>query len=182
MTLPSVIRPARTLVLLCLACSAAADDAPHAGYRHYVIGNPADVIRPTSGLIVLQGGGDDVDENYIRMGARSGGGDFVVLRASGEDDYNEYIYALCGCDSVDDTRLSTPHRCRRRVRHGNHPQCRGALHRWRRSVPLRALLERDPGRRTRSTSSQPSRRLSAARAQGWPSSASSRIRPWARRA
>ena len=101
MTLPSVIRPARILVLLCLASVATADDAPRAAsYRHYLIGNPADVVRPTSGLLVLQGGGDDVDENYIRMGARSGGGDFVVLRASGEDDYNEYIYALCRCDSV----------------------------------------------------------------------------------
>ena len=49
---------------------------------------------------MLQGGGDDVDENYIRMGARGGGGDFVVLRASGNDDYNAYIYALCRCNSV----------------------------------------------------------------------------------
>jgi cyanophycinase-like exopeptidase len=72
-----------------------------AGYQHYLIGSPQDVVRPTTGLIVLQGGGDDVDENYIRMGARGGGGDFVVLRASGEDDYNEYIFGLCRCDSVE---------------------------------------------------------------------------------
>ena len=58
-------------------------------------------MRQTTGLIVLQGGGDDVDENYVRMGARAGGGDFVVLRASGEDDYNDYIYKLCQCDSVE---------------------------------------------------------------------------------
>ena len=31
----------------------------------------------------------------------AGGGDFVVLRASGDDDYNEYIYGLCRCDSVE---------------------------------------------------------------------------------
>ncbi|MGH8242489.1 MAG: cyanophycinase, partial [Steroidobacteraceae bacterium] len=49
---------------------------------------------------VAQGGGDDVDENYVRMGAYGGGGDFVVLRASGKDEYNDYVYALCGCDSV----------------------------------------------------------------------------------
>jgi cyanophycinase-like exopeptidase len=52
-------------------------------------------------LWVLQGGGDDVDENYVRMGAHGGGGDFVVLRASGDDDYNDYIFALCHCDSVE---------------------------------------------------------------------------------
>jgi cyanophycinase-like exopeptidase len=34
------------------------------------------------------------------MGARSGGGDFVVIRASGTDAYNPYIYSLCSCDSV----------------------------------------------------------------------------------
>jgi cyanophycinase-like exopeptidase len=59
------------------------------------------VVTPTSGLLVLQGGGTDVDESYVRMGARSGGGDFVVLRASGDDEYNPYIYALCSCDSVE---------------------------------------------------------------------------------
>jgi cyanophycinase len=49
---------------------------------------------------VLQGGGTDVDENFVRMGARAGGGDFVVIRASGTDAYNPYIYGLCSCDSV----------------------------------------------------------------------------------
>ena len=79
-----------------------ADEAkPAAGYRHYLVGNPADVVRPTSGLWVLQGGGDDVDENYVRMGAHGGGGDFVVLRASQAGQYNDYIFALCHCDSVE---------------------------------------------------------------------------------
>jgi cyanophycinase-like exopeptidase len=83
-------------------CSVATADElkPAAGYQHYLVGNPADVARPTSGLWVLQGGGDDVDENYIRMGADGGGGDFVVLRASQAGEYNDYIYALCHCDSV----------------------------------------------------------------------------------
>jgi cyanophycinase-like exopeptidase len=71
------------------------------GYRYYVSGNPADVVRTTRGLWVAQGGGDDVDENYVRMGAYGGGGDFVVLRASGSDDYNDYIFRLCHCDSVE---------------------------------------------------------------------------------
>jgi cyanophycinase-like exopeptidase len=79
-----------------------ADEArPAAGYQHFLVGNPADVVRPTSGLWVLQGGGDDVDENYVRMGAHGGGGEFVVLRASGGDEYNDYIFALCHCDSVE---------------------------------------------------------------------------------
>ncbi|MGH8221796.1 MAG: cyanophycinase [Woeseiaceae bacterium] len=94
-------RFATIVCLIGLAPVAAADDAIGAtGFQHYLTGNPADVNRPTSGLWVLQGGGDDVDENYVRMGTRAGGGDFVVLRASGADEYNDYIFARCHCDSV----------------------------------------------------------------------------------
>jgi cyanophycinase-like exopeptidase len=78
--------------------------ADHGGreqaYHLYVTGNDQDVVRPTRGLIVLQGGGDDIDANYVRMGELGGGGDFVVLRASGADEYNDYIFGLCHCDSV----------------------------------------------------------------------------------
>jgi cyanophycinase-like exopeptidase len=71
------------------------------GYDYSIVGNPADVTTPTQGLLVLQGGGTDVDENFVRMGRAGGGGDFVVIRASGTDAYNPYIYSLCGCDSVE---------------------------------------------------------------------------------
>jgi cyanophycinase len=71
------------------------------GYRYWIAGDAADVARPTRGLWVAQGGGDDVDANYARMGEFGGGGDFVVLRASGADDYNDYILGLCHCDSVE---------------------------------------------------------------------------------
>jgi cyanophycinase len=82
--------------LLLASHAGAADD-----YQYYLTGNPENVERTTQGLIVAQGGGDDVDENYIQMGLKGGGGDFVVLRASGEDDYNDYIFELCQCDSVE---------------------------------------------------------------------------------
>jgi cyanophycinase-like exopeptidase len=35
------------------------------------------------------------------MGAAAGGGDFVVLKASNIDDYGDYIFELCNCDSVE---------------------------------------------------------------------------------
>jgi cyanophycinase len=82
-------------------CTGTAPAMAGPGYKYYVTGNAEDVVRETRGLWVAQGGGDDVDENYVRMGAYGGGGDFVVLRASGADDYNDYIYELCGCDSVE---------------------------------------------------------------------------------
>jgi cyanophycinase len=91
--------PAARAALALLMISGLAPAGP--AYRHYTAGNVDDVVTPTSGLLVLQGGGTDVDENYVEMGRAGGGGDFVVLRASGGDEYNAYIYALCGCDSVE---------------------------------------------------------------------------------
>jgi hypothetical protein len=86
------MRKGFAVVSAALAVSALAAGRAEAvqGYKYFVVGNPADVVTPTSGLLVLQGGGTDVDENFVRMGARSGGG-------------------LCGCDSVETTEvLSTP--------------------------------------------------------------------------
>lgn len=77
-----------------------AETAEH-GYQYYAVGNSGDVKTETRGLIVMQGGGTDVDVNYQRMGELGGGGDFVVLRASGDDAYNQYIFDLCACDSVE---------------------------------------------------------------------------------
>ena len=91
---------ARSLALAGLMLTAVGTPAAD-GYHYYLTGNAANVEWPTQGLIVMQGGGDDVDENYIQMGAKGGGGDFVVLRASGADEYNEYIFGLCQCDSVE---------------------------------------------------------------------------------
>ena len=86
---------------LLAACAATPAAKSGPGFTYYVTGNPADVQKPTRGLWVAQGGGDDVDANYARMGEYGGGGDFVVLRASGKGEYNDYIFSLCRCDSVE---------------------------------------------------------------------------------
>ena len=49
---------------------------------------------PTSPGTVLMGGGTDVDAAFAWQISRAGGGDFLVLRESGTDAYNEYIFAL----------------------------------------------------------------------------------------
>ena len=89
------------LTMCCLWAPAALDISAAQGYEHFIVGNAADVVTPTERLAVLHGGGTDLDEIFVRMGAAAGGGDFVVLRASGTDAYNPYIYELCGCDSVE---------------------------------------------------------------------------------
>jgi cyanophycinase len=87
--------------ILLASCTSARPAMGGDGFRYYVVGNPDDVAKPTRGLWVAQGGGDDVDRNYARMGEYGGGGDFVVLRASGAAEYNDYIFGLCNCDSVE---------------------------------------------------------------------------------
>lgn len=66
-----------------------------------IVGSSTDVNTTTSGGTVLMGGGPDVDEAIEWMINRSGGGDFVVIRASGTDAYNSYIYGLGSVNSVE---------------------------------------------------------------------------------
>ncbi len=48
----------------------------------------------------LVGGGSDVDEAMKFLCENSGGGNIVILRASGDDDYNPYFHTLCPHNSV----------------------------------------------------------------------------------
>jgi cyanophycinase len=70
-------------------------------YQYYVVGSSSDVVRSSSPGTVLMGGGSDVDAAFQWMIGKSGGGDFVVIRASGTDAYNPYIYGLGTVDSVE---------------------------------------------------------------------------------
>lgn len=63
-------------------------------------GNATPKATTTSGGVMLMGGGPDVDEAIKWMNAKSGGGDFVVLRSTGTNAYNDYIYGLGGVNSV----------------------------------------------------------------------------------
>jgi len=80
----------------------AATKGDKTGYEYYVIGNAGDVILPSPSTpsLLLMGGGPDVDEAFQWMIKKAGGGDFLVIRATGTDAYNPYIYAL-GAGQVD---------------------------------------------------------------------------------
>jgi cyanophycinase len=64
------------------------------GFSLFVIGNKPDAAAASQGGSALMGGGRDVDEAFEWMAEGANGGDFVVLRSSGGDDYNEYINDL----------------------------------------------------------------------------------------
>ena len=94
----------RTVGLLCgLASSLSA-----ASYDYWITGNPADAkpARTRAGLL-LSGGGGDVTAAWQWFVACAGGGDIVVLRASGADGYNDYIFSrIGGVDSVESIRFN----------------------------------------------------------------------------
>jgi len=70
-------------------------------YEYFVVGNSENVEKTTTAGELLMGGGTDVDAAFQWMINKSGGGDFVVIRATGTDAYNPYIYDLGTVDSVE---------------------------------------------------------------------------------
>ncbi len=70
--------------------------SPNAKYEYYVTGNPDNVDKPTSGGLLLMGGSTDVDAGFLWMIGKSGGGDFVVIRSTGTDAYDPWIYEDLG--------------------------------------------------------------------------------------
>jgi cyanophycinase len=71
-----------------------------ASYQYIRIGNKSDVqTKPTAGTAMM-GGGSDLDEAFRWLCGKADGGDFLILRAHGDDDYNSYVNGLCKANSV----------------------------------------------------------------------------------
>lgn len=69
---------------------------PSAGPASWIVGDTADVRPAVQPGLLLAGGSTDVDEAMRWLLRRSGGGDVVVLRASGADGYNRYLFSDLG--------------------------------------------------------------------------------------
>src|SRR5215469_11330253 len=90
--------PGIVVLLLLSALFSIAQPSP--AYRYIRVGEPADVtVQPRPGF-ALMGGGTDLDEAFQFLCDRSGGGDLLVLRATGDDAYNSYLRGLCHLNSV----------------------------------------------------------------------------------
>ena len=96
--------------MLCLLALAAVVALPaEAKVTRYLTGNAADVVVPLAGPAHdFGGGGTDVDAalQWIIDKVRgctscSTKIDVVILRSSGSNGYNDYIYAMNGVDSVE---------------------------------------------------------------------------------
>lgn len=65
-------------------------------YTSYLIGNSEDVVTLPNGGICLMGGSSENDEAMKWFLKQANGGDVLVLRASGSDGYNDYLFSQLG--------------------------------------------------------------------------------------
>jgi cyanophycinase len=88
------------LLVLCAGIWTGATVQQSPSYQYFRLGNKEDV-RPNPDFgIAMMGGGSDLDEAFRWLCQKGNGGDFLILRARGDDDYNSYINGLCKANSV----------------------------------------------------------------------------------
>jgi cyanophycinase len=75
----------------------------------FLTGNAADAdVVPSGPALILMGGGPDVDAAFAWQKPLIAGGDLVVLRTSGADGYNDYLFTeIGGADSVETLLVTT---------------------------------------------------------------------------
>jgi len=83
-----------------LAASGLGSLSQSPAYRYIRAGEAADIKAQSRPGFALMGGGTDLDEAFKFLCDRAGGGDFLVLRATGDDEYNFYLRGLCHLNSV----------------------------------------------------------------------------------
>ena len=77
--------------------------------QSFITGDEADLdVRPAGPALLLMGGGGDVDHAFTTWREFVQGGDVVVLRTSGADGYNAYLFdQIGGFDSVETLVVDT---------------------------------------------------------------------------
>ena len=78
----------------------AATLANASSFQYFRVGNKTDIATMPSAGTAMMGGGSDLDEAFRWLCRKGNGGDFLILRATGDDDYNPYVMKLCKLNSV----------------------------------------------------------------------------------
>ncbi|NSL90375.1 cyanophycinase [Chitinophaga sp. Mgbs1] len=108
MTVRKILRVFLTLTAICyLGHNGSAQTVPGRPASIGILGDTADVVTPVKAGVVLIGGGGNVNSAFRWMIDRSGGGDVVVLTASGNGDYNAEIQALGKVNSVETLNITS---------------------------------------------------------------------------
>lgn len=90
----------RTLLLVVSLLLAAVLKVQASDYKYIRIGSDHDVETKAVPGYALMGGGPDLDEAFRFLCDKGTGGDFLILRAAGDDEYNPYVNSLCKMKSV----------------------------------------------------------------------------------
>jgi len=64
------------------------------------MGNQNDATTSSTVGFALMGAGSDLDEAFRFVSNKAFGGDFLVLRARGDEKYNSYVNGICHLNSV----------------------------------------------------------------------------------
>lgn len=88
----------KELLLLSLFYICTSEVAYVQNFTSYFTGNSTDTITNSSGGICLMGGASEHDNAMIWFLQQANGGDILVLRASGSNGYNDYLFSDLGVD------------------------------------------------------------------------------------
>ena len=91
-------RTLRAWLILILVSAASLASAQ--SYKYFRLGNKDDLQTKPAFGIAMMGGGSDLNEAFRWLCNKGNGGDFLILRASGDDAYNSYVNGLCKANSV----------------------------------------------------------------------------------
>ena len=69
-------------------------------YQYIRIGAKTDSTATPSSGTAMMGGGKDLDDAFRWLCRKGNGGDFLILRAIGDDAYNSYVNEICKMNSV----------------------------------------------------------------------------------
>ena len=70
-------------------------------YTSWLTGDAADVQPTAQAGLILAGGSTDNDDAMTWFADRANGGDVVVIRSSGSDGYNDYLFGLSSINSIE---------------------------------------------------------------------------------
>ncbi len=91
----------RSICLLTSILVLAASLLAHAASYQYIrIGNKDNIKTNPAAGVAMMGGGKDLDEAFRWLCQKGSGGDFLILRAAGDDAYNSYVDGMCKLNSV----------------------------------------------------------------------------------
>ncbi len=87
------------MLLLLLTILLFTTSAIASSYQYIRLGDKADfTTTPAAGTAMM--GGEDLDDAFRWLCKKANRGDFLVLRARGDGEYNAYVNGLCKLNSV----------------------------------------------------------------------------------